>query len=300
MGIIDDIKDRLDIVEEIKRYVTLQQAGGRWKGLCPFHQEKTPSFFVFPDSARFKCFGCGAAGDILDFVMRYEGWNMNETIREMAKRAGIVLQPLSPEQRQAIQLQRDREAVFSIIAEWLHKRLMTPAADGTPSAGYIYVRDRGLTPEMITAHGLGYFGKDWNGLRAALAEKGVAPESPAAVAFLGYRGDVATWWTQAGLAGNPPQQWVQDKKIPAAPPDLLIYPHVLRGRVLYLSGRRVSPEGDMPKAWNPRRDLVGEKVPFFNALWGEVASHSVVIEGQMCAITLAQWGIPAVALAGCE
>ena len=300
MQIIEEIKDKLDIAREIGRYVELHQAGGRLKGICPFHTEKTASFFVFPDSARWKCFGCGASGDLLDFVMRREGWDMGEAIRQLAGRAGVVIQPQSPEQRRAVELQRGREAVFAAAAEWLHANLMGEK-DAPASAGLVYARDtRKLTEETIKLHGLGYFGEDWGALRTGLQARGIALTAPAAVALVGFKGDVAAWWTGAGLEGNPPQEWVQAGKVPAMPPGLLIYPHVLRGRVIYLSGRRIEVTGDMPKSWNPRRELAGEKRPFFNALWGKPSPQAVIVEGQMCAITLGMWGIPALALAGCE
>lgn len=298
-SIIEEIKDKLDIAQEIGRYVELHQAGGRLKGLCPFHTEKTASFFVFPEAARWKCFGCGASGDIFDFVMRREGWDMGEAIRQLAQRAGVVIQPQSPEQRRAVEVQRSREAVLAAAAEWLHKNLLAEV-DGQTGAGLAYALKRGLTEETIKAHGLGFFGEDWGGLRAGLLERGIAVDAPAAVALVGFKGDVAAWWSKTGLEGNPPQDWVQASKVPAMPPGLLIYPHVLRGRVIYLSGRRIEVTGDMPKSWNPRRELAGEKRPFFNALWGKASPHAVIVEGQMCALTLAQWGIPALALAGCE
>lgn len=303
MQVIEEIKDRLDIVAEIGRVAPLTNAGGRWKGLCPFHQEKTASFFVFPDSGRWKCFGCGAGGDLFDFFMRFEGWEMGEAIRELGGRAGVVLQPLTPEARKALATQRDREAVFAAAAEWLHKNLLSEA--GRP--GLAYARDvRGLSEETIKAHGLGYFGKDWDRLRAGLRERGIAVDAPAAVALVGWWGNVTEWWSKAEMEGNPPQKWVQEGKVPAMPPDLLIYPHVIRGRVVYLSGRHVevkkgAPLGKgAPKSWNPRRELAGDKRPFVNQAWGTAAAYAVVVEGQMCALTLAQWGVAALALAGCE
>lgn len=299
MQVIDEIKTKLDIAQEIGRYVSLTPASGRWKARCPFHDEKTASFFVFPDSGRWKCFGCRASGDIFDFVMRREGWDMSEAIRQLAQRAGVVIQPQSPEQRRIVELQRGREGVFAAAAEWLHDNLM--AGKDSPSAGLRYARDvRGLTEEIIKAHGLGYFGEDWSGLREGLAARGIALTAPAAVSLVGFKGDVATWWSAAELEGKPPQDWVQQGKVPAMPPGLLIYPHILRGRVIYLSGRRIETAPDVPKSWNPRRELAGEKRPFFNALWGKPAPQAVIVEGQMCALTLAQWGIPALALAGCE
>ena len=83
---IQEIRDRADIVALISRYVELKQAGRNWKGLCPFHDEKTPSFNVNPARRMYKCFGCGAAGDVFRFIMQLEGRNFPEVVRDLAER----------------------------------------------------------------------------------------------------------------------------------------------------------------------------------------------------------------------
>jgi hypothetical protein len=77
MSVVDEIKERLDLTEIIGRYVQLQRSGRYMKGLCPFHSEKTPSFFVFPDDQRWRCFGCGKGGDLFTFMMEHEGWDFH-------------------------------------------------------------------------------------------------------------------------------------------------------------------------------------------------------------------------------
>src|SRR6187455_1101124 len=88
---VEQIKDRLDIVDIISETVNLKKTGRSYKGLCPFHQEKTPSFVVFPDSQHFHCFGCGKGGDIFTFQMEVEKVEFPEALRELAKRAGVDL-----------------------------------------------------------------------------------------------------------------------------------------------------------------------------------------------------------------
>jgi DNA primase catalytic core len=85
---VQEIKDKVDVLEIIGERVNLKKAGRSYKGLCPFHGEKTPSFFVTPEMQLFKCFGCGEAGDVYSFLQKYEGMSFVETLEYLAKRAG--------------------------------------------------------------------------------------------------------------------------------------------------------------------------------------------------------------------
>lgn len=100
-NIIEDIKYRCDIESVISSYVTLKRAGSNLKGLCPFHSEKTPSFTVYPVTQSFYCFGCGAAGDVISFVMRAENLDYVSAIETLAKRAGIDLPDFSEDSGKA-------------------------------------------------------------------------------------------------------------------------------------------------------------------------------------------------------
>ncbi|HEB75081.1 MAG TPA: DNA primase, partial [Nitrospirae bacterium] len=91
-NVVEDVKERLDIVDVLSGYIDLRRAGRNFKALCPFHSEKTPSFVVSPDKQIFHCFGCGAGGDVVTFVMKYENLTFPEAVRALARRAGIKVE----------------------------------------------------------------------------------------------------------------------------------------------------------------------------------------------------------------
>jgi DNA primase len=107
MSVVDEIKQRIDIVDLIGGYTPLQKAGRNYKGLCPFHSEKTPSFIVFPETGTWHCFGaCSTGGDAFTFVMRRENMDFSEALRFLAERTGVQLTPLDDVELEA----RDEEA----------------------------------------------------------------------------------------------------------------------------------------------------------------------------------------------
>ncbi len=159
MSVVDDVKSRIDIVDIVSEYVNLQKAGRNFKALCPFHQEKTPSFVVFPDTQTWRCFGaCGEGGDVFSFVMKSEGWDFAEALREMAKRAGVELEAQSPQQTQR-QEELDRlRGLLEEAATFFHDQLRhAPEAQIARD----YIAERGLTEDTAEAFTLGYAPDDW-------------------------------------------------------------------------------------------------------------------------------------------
>ncbi len=159
MSVVDEIKARLDIVDVVSRYTSLKKGGRNYKALCPFHGERTPSFVVFPDRQSWRCFGaCNEGGDIFSFVMKMEGWDFRETLQVLAERAGVELQPQSPEDR-AQQETADRLLQLLAVAEQLYtKQLLQEAED---IRAYVE-QERGLTLETIQQFGLGYAPDKWD------------------------------------------------------------------------------------------------------------------------------------------
>ncbi len=159
MSVVDDVKARLDIVDVVSGYVNLQKAGRNFKALCPFHQEKTPSFVVFPDTQTWRCFGaCSEGGDVFSFVMKTEGWDFGDALRELAKRAGVELASPTPEQTQQQAEVERLQGLIEETARFFHERLIE-----SPDAQLAreYVVGRGLSAETVAAFQLGYAPDDW-------------------------------------------------------------------------------------------------------------------------------------------
>ncbi|MDT8440216.1 MAG: DNA primase [Desulfuromonadales bacterium] len=178
MGLIDEdkireIRERTDIVELIGRYLPLKKSGANFQGLCPFHQEKSPSFNVNPPRQIFHCFGCGVGGNVFSFLMRMEGLSFPEAVRRLAEQVGIeiVEEELTPQQRQ----ERDqREVLFrinSVAAEFYRDQLLQ-APSG--AAGRRYLRQRGYDGDTVRAFDLGFAPDAWSTLTAFLATQGFA------------------------------------------------------------------------------------------------------------------------------
>jgi DNA primase len=170
MSVITEVKQRLDIVEFISEYVTLQKAGRNYKGLCPFHSEKHPSFFVFPEQQSWHCFGaCGTGGDIFSFVMKKEGIDFGHALRLLAQRGGITLSPLEAPNKAE---DEKKERLFQIneaTVEYYHHLLLSTKAGGTARS---YLARRKVTPGTIKEFRLGFSPNAWETIKNYLLGKG--------------------------------------------------------------------------------------------------------------------------------
>ncbi|BCX06117.1 MAG: hypothetical protein KatS3mg053_4055 [Candidatus Roseilinea sp.] len=170
MSVIEEVKRRVDIVEVIGSYVKLSRSGRNYKGLSPFQSERTPSFFVFPDTQTFKDFSSGEQGDVFSFLMKKEGWTFGEALRELARRAGVQLEERTPEQQKsADHAARLRDALAQAAAYFHHLLLTAPQA----AACRAYLRERRrLADETITTWQLGYSLADYHALSHYLTARG--------------------------------------------------------------------------------------------------------------------------------
>src|SRR5215510_14014503 len=168
---IDDLKQQADIVVVIQDYVSLKKAGATYKGLCPFHGEKTPSFHVYRDKGFFHCFGCGVGGDVIKFLELHEKLGFLDAVKQLAQRFGMTL----PEVEQQSDEQRantaERETLLKIheaAAAWFREQLLSPAGARIRKQ----IADRGLSDATVHAQALGFAPPTRDGLGRALQQQG--------------------------------------------------------------------------------------------------------------------------------
>jgi DNA primase len=170
-AILDDIRAAVDIVEFVGRFVNLRKAGANWKGLCPFHGEKTPSFMVNPKKGIFHCFGCGVGGDVFGFMMRQDRLSFPEAVRALAKTAGVTL----PDERgtSTDSGRNDLLNAMDLAARFYAEALWKPEG----ARAQKYLADRGIEPEVARRFGLGYAPDGWDTLLTFMKSEKVAEET---------------------------------------------------------------------------------------------------------------------------
>jgi DNA primase len=163
---VRQIKEKVDIVALIGERVALKKAGRNFKGLCPFHGEKSPSFFVSPEMQMYKCFGCQVAGDAIAFLEQYEGWSFRETLESLAKRVGVTL---TPYHKTGDEDKRERlMELLHLAAEYYHYLLMEhPIGE----KARVYLKARGVFQQSFKDFMLGYSLESWDGLQRFLVNK---------------------------------------------------------------------------------------------------------------------------------
>ncbi|MGH7206242.1 MAG: DNA primase [Nitrospiraceae bacterium] len=180
--VIDHIKERIDIADVVSGHVTLSKTGQNFKGLCPFHHEKTPSFTVSPSKQIFYCFGCHEGGNVFAFLMKKEGMTFPEVVRELGRRAGIAV-PVSSDSRlsQESGVREHLVKVNESAAAWFHRNLLDPDLG---KEAVTYLTERGILHETIEAFGLGLSLPAWDGLIRNLTKEGYTPEELASAGLV--------------------------------------------------------------------------------------------------------------------
>lgn len=172
--IIEDVRRKNDIVDVIGSYMRLKRSGSNYQGLCPFHNEKTPSFSVNPSRQIFKCFGCGKGGNVLTFVMEYENMNFPEALKLLADRAGVKL-PQADYSAEATNAAKEKVGLYEMYkkaAIYFHNILKRQEG----SVGYNYFKQRGLSDETIVRFGLGFSPANGTNLYETFRNEGYTPD----------------------------------------------------------------------------------------------------------------------------
>jgi DNA primase len=270
---IEDLKSHADIVQVVQERVALRRSGATWKGLCPFHGEKTPSFHVNGDKGFFHCFGCGAKGDVFEFVKLYDKVTFPDAVRQVAARAGIPV-PEPEDGDQDPESRRDRETILrahDIAARWFREQLAGPAG----AAARRLLANRGMTPATIDLLGMGYAPPSREALKATLLREGLALDTLA----------------KTGLAVEREGGQVIDRFR-----NRLMIPIARDNGAIIAFGGRAMEEGQVPKYLNSPETAIYVKG---RTLYGlhlskpaiTKAKHAVMVEGYFDVAQALQGGI---------
>ena len=172
--IIEEVRQKNDIVDVVSQYVKLTRKGSSYFGLCPFHNEKTPSFSVTPGKQMYYCFGCGAGGNVFNFIMEYENYSFGEALKHLADRAGVELPKIeySREVREKAEQKAELLEINKQAAQYYYYQLRTEGG----RQGHEYLAGRQLSEETMRKFGLGYSDKFGSGLYKYLKSKGYSDE----------------------------------------------------------------------------------------------------------------------------
>ncbi len=271
--LIDSIRSQADIVDIVSDFVTLRRSGRNYMGLCPFHDEKTPSFSVNPEKQIFHCFGCGKGGSVFTFLMEHENVTFVEAVRHIARRLNIAI-PDTDRESEAGSEAESLARVTRFAALFFHDRLLNSDRDSVVRK---YAEKRGLSEETIKSFGLGYAPDSWNDLLSASREKGIG----------------ADWLVKAGLAKAGEQRTYDAFR------NRLIFPiQAPSGRVVGFGGRALSDE-DQPKYLNSPESPIYRKSQVLYGLYQAREAlrrqgRALVVEGYMDLLGLHEQGIQGV------
>lgn len=178
---IERIKSRVDITDIVNQHVSLSKAGQNLKGLCPFHQEKTPSFTVSPSKQIFHCFGCGAGGNVFTFLSRLTGASFPEVVRDLGRTVGIEVEERAATSGHQAVLAQTVERVNQAAAVWFQRNLRDERAGSEVRE---YLAHRGIESRMVDQFGVGVAPAEWDGLLRALTSKGFSQGDLAAAGLV--------------------------------------------------------------------------------------------------------------------
>jgi DNA primase, catalytic core len=266
---IEELKSQINIVDVIGRCVPLKRAGSNYKGVCPFHSEKTPSFVVSDQKQIFTCFGCGATGDVIEFVQRFYNLDFTEAVDKLAGEYGITIE------KRGGTSEKNEEGynVNKMAAQFFYKCFTEKA-----NKGYSYMKNRGISPAILKKFGIGYADEEWDSLYKYMTAKGVDKKT----------------LLELGLISESKGKCYDKFR------NRVMFPIInTRGKVIGFGGRAIAPD-DNPKYLNSPESRIFQKK---NNLYGLNISRQTVgkdgfiilVEGYMDTISLFQSGVENVA-----
>ena len=270
---VEEVRARADIVDVIGEFVALKKSGREYKANCPFHEERTPSFYVVPDKGFFKCFGCGKSGDVFSFVMEKQGMDFVEAVKHVAARSGVEVR----EVKRGREEEDPHRALYEINAfarDWFRKQLLDEKVGERARA---YLHNRGVGPEIAERFGLGYAPDEWRALKQAAATHGLDEALMLEVGLLGK-----------SEKSDEPYDRFRDR---------IIFPiEGLSGRVIAFGGRILRADAkDAPKYYNsPETPIYQKGHNLYGLSWARHAIRKdekvLVVEGYMDVVSLAARG----------
>lgn len=270
---LDELVERSDIVDVVSQYVQLTKKGGNLFGLCPFHNEKTPSFSVSPDKQIYHCFGCGKGGGVVSFIMSIENLSFPDAVRFLAEKNGMTV----PEESTDQEIPRQRKRMLELnreAARWFYACLNGPG--GAKAAAYL--DKRGITRKTANRFGLGAAPEGWDNLLKAMREKGFTQDELLAAGLV----------TAGQRRKENGTRSVYDKFR-----DRLMFPVIdIRGEVLGFSGRALNDDQE-PKYLNSPETLVFSKrrtLFGMNLAKNTKRGSILLVEGNIDVVTLHQAG----------
>jgi DNA primase len=272
--IIDEVRERSDIVEIASQYLRLKKTGKNYKALCPFHTEKTPSFVISPERQIFHCFGCGAGGNAFNLVMKLENMDFVSALKALAQKVGVKIpQSFSPEEARGI---KERKKLYEIneVAAKFYEQVLKKGGEGKKA--YKYLRERKLKEETINKFRLGYAPDSWDSLLKNFKTKGISLELAERVKLI-----------SPSREGEGYYDYFRKR---------IIFPIFdLKGRVVAFGGRVLGES--LPKYLNsPETSLFnkGNLLYGLNFVQSEIRSldQAIIVEGYMDVLTAQQEGLP--------
>jgi DNA primase len=270
---VEEVRSRADIVDVIGEFVALKKSGREYKANCPFHEERTPSFYVVPDKGFYKCFGCQKSGDIFSFVMEKQGMDFVEAVKHVAARAGVEVREVS-KGREDEDPHRPLYEINAFARDWFRKQLLDEKVGEKARA---YLKARGVGLEIAERFGLGYAPDEWRGLREAAAKHGLDEAKLLEVGLLA-----------TSEKGKEPYDRLRDR---------VVFPiEGLSGRIIGFGGRILRADAkDAPKYLNsPETPVFQKGQNLYGLSWARHAirkeERALIVEGYMDVVSLAARG----------